>query len=427
MRFNPPPNWPPAPVGWTPPAGWRADPSWPAPPPGWRLWIDEDPLDDNKYDNRVRPTAPRKRRRRQLFGVLILVVIVVVTGVGVYKHFQKKPYQTADFPTIALPGLPTGIAVDPAAKRIYVAWRDQKSTAYNGGLAVLETDSQKVLSNVSLKTIPGTSLPVEPGDLAVDPAEHAAFVVMFPHDSGGDTRVAQLTKIDTDSASVVGSIPIGLGGAITIDPGAHMVYVVNRDAAQKYGLRPEDTSSVSAVDTRTFAVKATVPVATVPRAVAVNPNTHVAYVASGPLHQDQSNWPPGTVSAIDPTSLSVTKTFTVGANPTGLAIDPAGRTLYVANNMDNSVGAIDLDSGQMGQLIGGVSVPEELVLDADNHALYVCQVFASSVSMINTSTRQIVWTKHNGNPACGAVDSTSHKVYIGQYSSGALTVVDPPT
>ncbi len=38
-RFNPPPNWPSPPQGWTPPAGWRPDPAWPAPPSGWELWL----------------------------------------------------------------------------------------------------------------------------------------------------------------------------------------------------------------------------------------------------------------------------------------------------------------------------------------------------------------------------------------------------
>jgi hypothetical protein len=41
MRFNPPPNWPPAPPGWTPPTGWQPDPSWPPPPPGWPLWVSD--------------------------------------------------------------------------------------------------------------------------------------------------------------------------------------------------------------------------------------------------------------------------------------------------------------------------------------------------------------------------------------------------
>ncbi len=37
--FNPPPNWPKPPDGWTPPSGWKPDPSWPPPPDGWELWI----------------------------------------------------------------------------------------------------------------------------------------------------------------------------------------------------------------------------------------------------------------------------------------------------------------------------------------------------------------------------------------------------
>ena len=34
-RFNPPPNWPAPPAGWSPSAGWQPDPTWPPPPPGW--------------------------------------------------------------------------------------------------------------------------------------------------------------------------------------------------------------------------------------------------------------------------------------------------------------------------------------------------------------------------------------------------------
>lgn len=43
MRFNPPPNWPPAPDGWTPPPGWNPDPSWGPPPQGWEFWVKDEP------------------------------------------------------------------------------------------------------------------------------------------------------------------------------------------------------------------------------------------------------------------------------------------------------------------------------------------------------------------------------------------------
>lgn len=44
-KFNPPPNWPPAPAGWTPPEGWRPDPSWGPAPVGWNFWVDDVDVD----------------------------------------------------------------------------------------------------------------------------------------------------------------------------------------------------------------------------------------------------------------------------------------------------------------------------------------------------------------------------------------------
>jgi hypothetical protein len=64
MRFNPPPNWPSAPPGWTPPADWRPDPSWPPLPPGWQLWV---------------PDAPRAR-----IGLVIgALAVTLLVGIGV--------------------------------------------------------------------------------------------------------------------------------------------------------------------------------------------------------------------------------------------------------------------------------------------------------------------------------------------------------
>lgn len=40
-RYFPPPNWPPAPPGWTPPPGWQPDPKWGPPPANWALWRED--------------------------------------------------------------------------------------------------------------------------------------------------------------------------------------------------------------------------------------------------------------------------------------------------------------------------------------------------------------------------------------------------
>lgn len=41
--FNPPPNWPQVPAGWTPEPGWRPPADWPEPPPSWQLWVPDEP------------------------------------------------------------------------------------------------------------------------------------------------------------------------------------------------------------------------------------------------------------------------------------------------------------------------------------------------------------------------------------------------
>src|SRR5688500_4547662 len=43
MRYNPPPNWPQPPAGWTPPPGWRPQAAWGPAPPGWQFWVEVHP------------------------------------------------------------------------------------------------------------------------------------------------------------------------------------------------------------------------------------------------------------------------------------------------------------------------------------------------------------------------------------------------
>ena len=63
-RYNPPPNWPDQPAGWTPPPDWEPDPSWGPPPYGWQLWLEDSP-------------ASRSIPRRHL-----IVVVGFVIGIG---------------------------------------------------------------------------------------------------------------------------------------------------------------------------------------------------------------------------------------------------------------------------------------------------------------------------------------------------------
>lgn len=113
MRFNPPPNWPPAPPGWAPDANWAPDPSWPPPPPGWQLWVDDfgqgaavpgggAPLPYPPYGPPWPMPVPERSSRKVLWlslGAAAAAVVMVagqVLGVGGRLTAEEKPSRKAD-------------------------------------------------------------------------------------------------------------------------------------------------------------------------------------------------------------------------------------------------------------------------------------------------------------------------------------------
>lgn len=75
-RYNPPPNWPDQPAGWTPPPNWEPDPSWGPPPYGWQLWLEDSP-------------APRSIQRRHLI-VAVGFVIGISALLGYVYLFSAR-------------------------------------------------------------------------------------------------------------------------------------------------------------------------------------------------------------------------------------------------------------------------------------------------------------------------------------------------
>ena len=81
------------------------------------------------------------------------------------------------------------------------------------------------------------------------------------------------------------------------------------------------------IDAATGTVTRTIPVGNNPTGVAVDPATRTVYVTSVGLGHATD----GTVLVIDAATGAVTRTIPVGGAPVGVAVDPAARTAYVAN------------------------------------------------------------------------------------------------
>jgi YVTN family beta-propeller protein len=87
------------------------------------------------------------------------------------------------------------------------------------------------------------------------------------------------------------------------------------------------------------------------------------------------------VSVINERTGTVTRTITVGSFPAGVAVDPASRTVYVANVGDNTVSVIDGATRMVTATIP-VGSPDGVAADPGTHTAYVANVGGNSVSVI---------------------------------------------
>jgi FKBP-type peptidyl-prolyl cis-trans isomerase len=97
LQFNPPPNWPAQPPGWTPPPGWVPDPSWPPPPAGWPLWITDAGAAGTLPGAGPGTEARRFQRRRARgiwLGIAAAAVAVVLVGGGL-AYFLRPVSQSS--------------------------------------------------------------------------------------------------------------------------------------------------------------------------------------------------------------------------------------------------------------------------------------------------------------------------------------------
>jgi DNA-binding beta-propeller fold protein YncE len=186
------------------------------------------------------------------------------------------------------------------------------------------------------------------------------------------------------------------------------------------------------------------PAGTGPGAVAIDPATHTLYVADGFSYS--GNGPGGdTVSVIDARRCNAQDlsrcpgpwpTITLGGGtadvPSGIAIDVQNDTLYVSNIGAGTVSVINgatcnaMVSTGCGQTPVSVPVgdtPVGLFADPDNHTVYVPDAGDTSVSMIDSATCNAVDTGGcpstppptvdvGASPSSAEANLATHTVYV---------------
>jgi YVTN family beta-propeller protein len=168
-----------------------------------------------------------------------------------------------------------------------------------------------------------------------------------------------------------------------------------------------------------YPVTATISVGADPVGVAVDPAAGTVYVANS--NDD-------TVSVIDEATGAVTATTPVGSAPFWVAADPASRTVYVTNNNDGTVSAI---SAVTSRVLGTIRVgtdPFGVAVNPAAGTVYVANSYDDTVSVIYAPTRAVIDTIPVGSDPYGvAVDPVTGTVYVTNFSADTVSVIDPAT
>ena len=135
----------------------------------------------------------------------------------------------------------------------------------------------------------------------------------------------------------------------------------------------------------------------------------------------------GTITVIDPSSLTAIATYQVNADYTdaAIALDKRTQTLYMTNAADRLVSYVSATSGKVeGTVTTGKYAYDSATDDPGSDTLFVCNG-NSSVSVIDTTTETLTETiKVGANttsaPAASALDPTLNQVLVTNAGSDTL-------
>ena len=143
----------------------------------------------------------------------------------------------------------TGLALDAAAKRLYV-------TNADGELVTIDTQSNKVLSRKKLDESKEHFFL----NISLDTATHRAFIT--------DSKQPQVLVVDTRNGNILSKIDVPESLAVLFNPARNEVYVTHRQAGE-----------VSVIDAKSYKVLNTIKTPTHPNSLALSPDGQTLYVS----------------------------------------------------------------------------------------------------------------------------------------------------
>ena len=242
----------------------------------------------------------------------------------------------------------------------------------------------------------------DPVAIAITPDGTRAYVA--------NNDSADVSVIDTRTNQILGPrISASLSPFdIAVTPDGSAVYVVNNiDDRNGFG--------VTAIDTRSNLVSASIPISDIPRKVVVHPHLSLAYVL---MSRD--------ITVIDTRTNQIAGGIEMPPGTAGIAITPDGKTLYVG--LPGTVLAIDTRTNQaVGLPIPVGNGTESLAVSPDGKAVYVSNQESDSVSVIDTGKNQVTTIPVGDRPKGIVVSPDGKTVYVAIQDMDTVSVIDTRT
>jgi YVTN family beta-propeller protein len=236
---------------------------------------------------------------------------------------------------------------------------------------------------------------------------HPTKPILFAANRGTQATAGHVVMFDTRTGERIAELPTDINPyAVVLDPTGDTLFVSN------WGGR-----SVSVIDTSTRKTRATI-------RVGHNPNDMVL-AADGRLFVACSNensvyvLDTKTLHPIEVISTAMYKMAPVGSTPNALALDAAGKILFVANADNNNVAVINIAEREVSNVAGFIPVawyPASLALSPDKQSLYVGSAKGvASYANLHGPTSPLAKE--------GAPDSGDRDSHVARLQRGSVSVV----
>lgn len=285
------------------------------------------------------------------------LVFVSNTNSKTVTIFDSRSWESVG--TIALPGSPHGIDVEPGAKRVW------SSNIQGDSVTIIEVATRKVQRTIQVCKGPvqvafsGARAFVACEDGHLDVIDTSTFarisrepIGFAPHAilTGPRGRLWSANRGSNDMSE----IDARTGKLVARHPAAPFAYGLAFSPDGRYGyVSSRKWNSLVVLSMGDFQILGSIPVGTEPALVVASPDGKRVYV---------SNRKDGTVSVINALTFKVVRTIETGREPDGLTLSSDGRLLFVANVSSDSVSVIDTRSGRVLRTLPSTEGPSDVEL-----------------------------------------------------------------